>query len=178
MLISKKIIKIWLNDNHPSLLNIIRSTRKAFQQAWLVPRKILSRAKTILGLQNKKIFCIGRNKTGTTSLAQALTDLGYRVGDQRTAELLMEDWGQRDFKRIIQYCHTADAFQDIPFSLRYTFQAIDTAFPGSKFILSVRDSADQWYQSLVRFHSMRLENRTGIRRVPSIEDIKEDTYVY
>jgi hypothetical protein len=89
----------------------------------------------------------------------------------------MEDWGKRDFTRIIRYCHTADAFQDVPFSYHYTFQALDTAFPGSKFILTIRDSEEQWYQSVVRFHSMRLEKRTGVRRIPTVEDIKADPYV-
>jgi hypothetical protein len=37
-----------------------------------------------------KYFCIGRNKTGTTSLKRAFEDLGYPVGDQRKAEILTE----------------------------------------------------------------------------------------
>jgi hypothetical protein len=97
-----------------------------------------------------KVFVIGRNKTGTTSMRVALRDLGYRIGDQAAAELLLDNWAQRDFRRIVEYCRSADAFQDIPFSLDYTYQAVDAAFPGSKFILTVRDSASQWYDSLMR----------------------------
>ncbi|KAF0283232.1 hypothetical protein BA898_05125 [Spiribacter roseus] len=139
---------------------------------------LASATRRALGAQNPKVFCIGRNKTGTTSLKHVLEDLGYRVGNQRRAELLMEDWGQRDFRRLIRYCHSADAFQDVPFSYAYTFQAMDAAFPGSKFILTVRDSDEQWYQSLVRFHAKRLERRTGERRTPTLEDIKSDKYVH
>ena len=106
-----------------------------------------SATRRVVGLRNPKIFCIGGNKTGTTSIKKVLEDLGYRIGDQRTAELLMEDWGKRDLRRLIRYCHTADAFQDVPFSYVYTFQAMDAAFPGSKFILTLRNSYDQWYQS-------------------------------
>ena len=102
--------------------------------------------------KKKKIFVIGSNKTGTTSLGAALKNLGFRLGSQLEAELLLDDWAQRNFRRLIKYCRSAEAFQDIPFSLDYTFQAMDAAFPNSKFILSVRDSADQWYQSLTRFH--------------------------
>jgi hypothetical protein len=137
----------------------------------------VSCTKSFAGVKNPKIFCIGRNKTGTTSLQHALAGFGYRVGDQRSAELLMENWGVRDFRKLIRYCHTADAFQDVPFSYHYTFQAMDAAFPGSKFILSVRDSDEQWYQSVVRFQSMRLERRIGVRRIPTIIDIKSDPYV-
>ena len=137
-----------------------------------------SATRRLFGLRNPKIFCIGRNKTGTTSIKKVLENFGYRVGNQRAAELLMEDWGKRDFRRLIRYCHTADAFQDVPFSYAYTFQAMDAAFPGSKFILTVRDSDDQWYQSLVRFHSRRLLQRTGEKRVPALEDVRTDPYVY
>lgn len=141
-------------------------------------RYLTSTLRSATGARNPKIFCIGRNKTGTTSLAKVLKDLGYRVGNQRRAELLMEDWGKRDFWRLIRYCHTADAFQDVPFSYGYTFQAMDAAFPASKFILTIRDSDDQWYQSLVRFHSKRLEQRIGERRLPTLEDVKSDPYVF
>lgn len=140
--------------------------------------RAVSQLKSRFGVLNPKVFCIGRNKTGTTSLEKALSDLGYRMGHQPTAERLMEDWGKREFKRIINYCHTADAFQDMPFSYPYTYQALDAAFPGSKFILSVRDSADQWYQSVVRFHSMRLEKRTGVKRIPTLDDLKSDPNLF
>lgn len=80
----------------------------------------------------KKIFCIGRNKTGTTSLAKALKNLGYRVGKQGKAERLLDDWGRRDFRQIVRYCKWADAFQDVPFGLDYSYQVLDYAFRGSK----------------------------------------------
>jgi hypothetical protein len=137
-------------------------------------RTLASRARSRLGLPNPKVFCIGRNKTGTTSLGAALRSLGYRVGDQRPAELLMEDWGRRDFRRLIRYCHTADAFQDVPFSHDYTFQALDAAFPGSRFILSVRGSTDEWYASRVRFDTKRL----GAAGRVTVEDLRNDPYVY
>jgi hypothetical protein len=120
----------------------------------------------------KKIFVIGSNKTGTSSLEVALKSLGFHVGSQIEAELLIDDWARRDFKRLIKYCRSADAFQDIPFSLDYTFQAMDAAFPGSKFILSVRDDADQWYRSLTRFHA----NRRGLGRLPTADELKADPY--
>lgn len=44
-----------------------------------------------------KVFVIGCNKTGTTSVAEALRLLGWDVAKQRPAELLLEDWGRREF---------------------------------------------------------------------------------
>jgi hypothetical protein len=48
------------------------------------------------------------------------------------------------------------------------------AFPGAKFILSVRDSPEQWYQSLVQAHY----DLVGQKRVPSCEDLKQFGYRY
>jgi len=136
-----------------------------------IPRLRISLAKSAW---KPKIFCIGRNKTGTTSLAKALKDLGIIVSKQTSAELLIHDWSRRDFKRILRFCHTAQAFQDIPFSLPYTFQALDMRFPGSKFILTIRDKPDQWYHSLISFHSKLF----GCGKVPDYDDLKKATYVY
>jgi hypothetical protein len=121
-----------------------------------------------------KVFCIGKNKTGTTSMKRAFVELGYVAGNQRLAELLVYDWAKRDFSRLFRYCLTAQAFQDFPFSYPFTFQALDQHFHGSKFILTVRDSAEQWYESLVSFHS----KIWGHGKVPTIEDLKEARYVF
>ena len=123
-------------------------------------------------LEKQKVFCVGYNKTGTTSIELALKDFGYKVGIQSEAELLMDDWAIRDFRRIVEYCNTADAFQDMPFSLDFTYQVLDYAFPGSKFILTIRNNADEWYQSLVRFHAQIM----GVKGKPTMSDLKKFTY--
>jgi hypothetical protein len=121
-----------------------------------------------------KVFCVGCNKTGTTSLEAALKDFGYRMGSQPLAEkLTVEDWGQRDFRRIIRYCRTAEAFQDLPFSKPYTYQALDAAIPNSKFILTIRDSSEQWYSSITRFHA-KLWGENG--RIPTKRDLQKAPY--
>jgi hypothetical protein len=122
---------------------------------------------------NQKIFCIGRNKTGTTSLSAALRGLGITVGNQKIAERLLRDWAKRDFRRLVAYCHTAQAFQDTPFSLPYTFQAMDMNFPGSKFILTVRDNPEQWYRSLLQFH-----HKLWGEKIHTLEGLKTINYAY
>lgn len=42
--------------------------------------------------------------------------LGYVVGNQHQAELMFDDRVKRDFRRITQYCKTAQFFQDAPIS--------------------------------------------------------------
>jgi len=122
--------------------------------------------------RKQKIFCVGYSKTGTTSIERALRDLGYKVGVQSEAEILMDDWAMRDFRRIIQYCETADAFQDLPFSVDFTFQILDYAFPGSKFILTIRSDADEWYESLIRFYKKIMKTT----RTPIADDLKMFPY--
>lgn len=122
----------------------------------------------------QKIFCIGMNKTGTTSLKEAFLQLGCKVGNQREAEMLLDSYLAGDYEPLIRYCSGADVFQDFPFSYPNTFAVLDKAFPGSKFILSIRDSPEQWYNSLVRFHSKMF----GHGYVPTARDLQESTYVY
>lgn len=119
-----------------------------------------------------KVFCIGQNKTGTTSLTSVLQNLGYRIGNQVKAEMLADDWSKRDFRNIVKLCKTADAFQDVPFSNDFTYGVLDYAFPGSKFILTVRKDKDEWYDSLIRFHTKII----GKGRVPTADDLKEFNY--
>lgn len=122
-----------------------------------------------------KVFGIGFNKTGTTSLTKAMRELDYKIGDQRKAELLHHHWAKRNFKPIIDYCNTAEFFQDIPFSKPFTYVALDQAFTDSKFILTIRDNPEQWYNSLVNFHTKLWSEND---KPPTVENLKNADYVY
>ena len=100
-----------------------------------------------------KIFCIGKNKTGTCSLEKALQQLGYKTGKQNIAEGLMEEYYKENFDKIIEYCQSAEAFQDVPFSCPETYKYLDKTFPDAKFILSIRTTEEIWYSSLVGFYT-------------------------
>lgn len=132
--------------------------------------------KRVRSFGRPKIFGIGANKTGTTSLKIAMKELGFTVGNQRSAENLIDDWARRDFTRIIRYCKTAEFFQDVPFSLDFTYVVLDHTFKGSKFILTIRDSPDQWYHSLVRFHSRMWGKNDG--NPPTKQELQEGFYIY
>ena len=91
-----------------------------------------------------KIFCIGFQKTGTTSLGTALEILGYNVCGVRydlVDAIRGNQWEKIDGV-IMQY----DAFKDNPWPVIY--QSLDEKYPGSKFILTVRDDS-AWIKSLV-----------------------------
>jgi hypothetical protein len=120
-----------------------------------------------------KVFVVGHNKTGTTSVEAALASFGYRMGDQPAAELLLDDWADRRFDRLFDLCRTADAFQDVPVSLWDTYRALDAAFPGSKFVLTVRNGSDEWYDSVVRW-GRKLTGAQG--SIPTADEMRAFGY--
>lgn len=138
--------------------------------------KIKLMINTIRVAGKPKIFVIGLNKTGTSTMAKALRDLGFLVANEREAKPLFHAWVQRDFKPIVEFCKSAQAFQDSPFSFPDTFISLDKAYPGSKFILTIRDDEHQWYRSIVRFHSKLWGSGDG--NPPTKEQLKEAVNSY
>ena len=82
-----------------------------------------------------KIFGIGLSKTGTTSLANALQILGYKTKD----DMGVVKYAAGDLSSIdLNVVDAHDAVTDTPVSSFY--RELDVAYPGSKFILTIRDS--------------------------------------
>jgi len=140
-----------------------------------IVNKILTPYRAVKNSYKQKVFCIGKNKTGTTSMAKLFTELGLVVGSQYRAERLTDDWLSDDYTRIIRYVrYGGEAFQDIPFSLPKTYKVLDKAFPQSRFILTERKSAELWCDSLIKFHSKVF----GRGSIPTAHDLQNATYVY
>ncbi|PKQ46718.1 sulfotransferase [Confluentibacter flavum] len=129
----------------------------------------------IFNTSKPKVFCIGFGKTGTTTIQRVLKDFNYKMGHQEKGELLVFDWYKRDFKNIINLCKTADAFQDVPFSLPFTFMALDQQFKHAQFILTERDTPEQWYDSLTKFHSKLWSDGD---KPPTANELKNAKYRY
>jgi Sulfotransferase domain len=87
-----------------------------------------------------KVFGIGLSKTGTTSLNQALVQLGLNSKHYPQRSELFAG----DFRCLEKY----DAATDIP--VAPYFAQLDEAFPGAKFILTVR-KLDDWLRSMERW---------------------------
>jgi hypothetical protein len=77
-----------------------------------------------------------------------------------------------NFSPLKSLCEKYDAFQDLPFSHGVNYAVVDSMFPGSKFILTVRDS-EAWFDSLVRFHIGGILKMAG---VGNIDDFCEKTF--
>jgi len=84
-----------------------------------------------------KIFGVGLSRTGTHSLVKALQVLGYKA--------------QHCFHDMRRF-ETIDAGADIP--VAYQFRLLDRKYPGSKFILTLRDR-DAWLESVRRLLEKR-----------------------
>jgi len=91
-----------------------------------------------------KIFCIGFQKTGTTSLGAALEILGYKVCGVRYD--LIDAIKENNWAQIDEVVRQHDAFKDNPWPVVY--QSLNEKYPGSKFILTLRDES-AWIKSLV-----------------------------
>jgi hypothetical protein len=109
-----------------------------------------------------RIFCIGLNKTATTSLHEALTMLGF--------ESL--HWGGPAVRKIVEVSIAAgeplltrldprfDAFSDV-LPLSENYELLEEQYPGSRFILTVRP-VDDWIESRRRHvEKNRLRHATG-----------------
>ena len=97
-----------------------------------------------------KVFGIGLSKTGTTSLAAALNILGIKTFDfPRKAYLEEKEKGLPWFSTLKGY----QGFTDFPCWLLY--RELDALYPGSKFILTVRDP-QKWYESRKKHYQARL----------------------
>jgi hypothetical protein len=102
-----------------------------------------------------RVFCIGLNKTGTSSFHAAMKILGLRSlhGGGR-------DWGGHKINQVIRDAldegrallsgidPAFDAFSDIEMLAR-RFDLLDEQYPGSRFVLTVRP-IDEWIDSRSR----------------------------
>jgi len=117
-------------------------------------------------MDSNKIFVIGFQKTGTTSLEDALRYIGFTVyrGDKN---LLKFNDSQQLKAYILKTLKTWDCVQDMPWPIYY--KELHELYPKAKFILTVRDT-DEWIKSVVKyFASIRIPMMQKIYQVPCAE---------
>lgn len=93
-----------------------------------------------------KVFCIGWHKTGTTSIGEGLRKIGYGVGSWHAAvgDLVFK-WHEGKLGPIKARAEKFEALEDLPWPLVY--REMDEAFPGSRFILTLRRDEETWLRS-------------------------------
>jgi hypothetical protein len=95
-------------------------------------------------MNEQKVFGIGFEKTGTSSLKIALTILGYKVKGVFSIE--PPDISSKVYEMAFQFAEEYDAFEDLPWCVIY--KELDKKYPGSKFILTLRPK-EKWIKSQV-----------------------------
>jgi Sulfotransferase domain/N-terminal domain of galactosyltransferase len=96
-----------------------------------------------------RIFGIGMQKTGTTSLHEALKILGFDSFHWGAGEAALM-WYEMQALGCSKTLEQWYAFSDNPFPLLY--EKLDAAYPGSKFILTLRNET-AWLASVARLFS-------------------------
>jgi sulfotransferase family protein/glycosyl transferase family 7 (putative galactosyltransferase) len=99
-----------------------------------------------------RIFGIGLHKTATTSLHRAFLELGYASAHWPSAHWAKAIWEETIAEGRSRTLEQSYALSDLPIPL--LFKELDTAYPGSKFVLTIRDE-DVWLESMRKHFSDR-----------------------
>lgn len=130
-----------------------------------------------------KVFVIGLNKTGTTSLGLALSMLGYNLCPESKLyqKTHFEKINDGDFSILDKFILKYNAFQDRPWNHPKVYQYIDKNYDNCKFILTLRDS-QKWIESCKKWNNKVRLNRQSYYKTVSkicygIEDFLSDESV-
>jgi hypothetical protein len=106
-----------------------------------------------------KIFIIGSNKTGTTSLTEALKILKFNVCPEycySPNSQILKNFQLGNYEKLFYLVNNYDVFEDRPWNHTDFYKLLDSKYPNSKFILTIRDT-DKWVNSVKRWG-----NRVGL----------------
>lgn len=92
-----------------------------------------------------RIFGVGMHKTATTSLHTALQILGYDSAHWKSAHWAKAIWSEMNILGKSITLEKSYALCDLPITILY--DKLDIAYPGSKFILTIRNE-NQWIRSV------------------------------
>ena len=101
-------------------------------------------------MQHNKIFCIGLNKTGTSSLHEAFKILNYksihRIGKEGNIKIIIHQ-NYINGNKLLKGIENYDAYSDWNnANTNFLFKKLDEQYPKSKFVLNTRD-IDGWLNS-------------------------------
>jgi glycosyltransferase involved in cell wall biosynthesis len=133
------------------------------------------------GPDRPRVFCIGLNKTGTSSFHAAMEILGLK-----SLHGGGPDWGGDELNQAVREAMddgrpllsgldpSVDAFSDIGL-LTTHFDLLDEQYPGSRFVLTVRP-LDEWIDSRRRHVERNIARRDGGEYKGSFLVVDEDLW--
>ena len=116
----------------------------------------------------QKIFGIGLNKTGTSSLGRFFEKCGYKMHEDYScvkinmALELLKSKPDDKATLLLDIIDKYDVFEDWPWPLIYK-QCLER-YPDAKFVLTIRADAEEWFRSLY-YHCKKLGPTRQIKTV-------------
>jgi Sulfotransferase domain len=98
------------------------------------------------------VFVVGMNKTGTSTMKACFEQLGWAPvasprSVPRTRRLFRDIFDKGDYAQALALVPDFQAFEDRPWNVWEMYQHVHEAFPGSRFVLTVRDP-ESWWRSV------------------------------
>ena len=103
--------------------------------------------------RSTKVFCVGMNKTGTSSILRCLRILGVApiaIRAKIATELSVATealLNSADYEPALKIAENFRAFEDRPWNMWEMYMHLDKRFADSLFVLSIRDS-ESWWRSV------------------------------
>jgi len=109
-----------------------------------------------------KVFGIGLNKTGTTTLGSILIDLGYK---HRSCDRnMLKDYRAGNLLKVKSKIDKYESFEDWPYPLMYKELWNWYGDKNARFVCTKRDNSSVWFNSLTK-HSRDTKPFTHCRKM-------------
>lgn len=108
----------------------------------------------------RKVFCIGINKTGTSTIKHCFRALGITPiaspteYTKKIREQLKAFYNDRNYAPMLEIAERYQAFEDRPWNMWSMYKHLDQRFPNSLFILTTRDP-ESWWRSTERWITVK-----------------------
>jgi hypothetical protein len=104
--------------------------------------------------KGQNVYCIGLNKTGTTSLTKAFQKLGYvSFPENELFQYVQSDLFFNDYGKLYSVIENPqfNFFNDMPFAFPNVYKKIYEKRPNDIFVLTLRKDVDAWVKTCMRW---------------------------
>ncbi len=95
-----------------------------------------------------RVFGVGFNKTGTSTLKHCLVELGLdpvaKLKNSEKQKCIRAILNNENYEPALAVAKRYRCFEDRPWNIWEMYQQLDERFPGSRFILTIREEAEWW----------------------------------
>lgn len=124
--------------------------------ALAIARDRAANAGKLVPLTGPRVFCVGFNKTGTTTMGRCFTALGLNpVAEPRSPYMRYQAlsaliFEHNNFEPALQTANYFRSFQDRPWNVWDMYRKLDQRFPGSFFVMTEREP-ESWWRSVEKW---------------------------